>query len=239
MNFVSFVQLFIFLIFLSNTSGEAGVDLSVPTTASDWKCLTSDHSVNYAIVRVYRSIGEVDLNGGPSIKLAIDTGIKDVGAYIFPCMPTAPYTLSHNITCDSAEKQVATILQNLRSNNIAINSDQDTYSINRIWLDIEDEVPSKYYDADAAKNQAFIQEITNALTKAKVPVGIYTTLTYWQNIMNNVEGYSQYNLWYPRYDSVDSLDFFTPFAGWEDVDIKQTNGDVGYCGISQVDSNYR
>lgn len=199
MSFSSFVRLlsFFFVVFAS-VDAEAGVDLSVKTIAEDWRCLTSEHSVSYAIVRIYRSTGVEDLNGGPSIKLAIDAGIKDVGAYMFPCMPTAPYTLSNNITCDSPEKQVANILQNLRSNNITINSTQNMYSINRIWLDIEDEVPSKYYDADTAKNQAFIQEVVNALTKAKVPVGIYTTLTYWQNIMNNVEEYSQFDLWYPR-----------------------------------------
>lgn len=200
MNFSSLVQLFSLVVFstIGNAAAEAGVDLSVATTADNWKCLTTEHAVSYAIVRVYRSIGEVDLNGGPSIKLAIDAGIKDVGAYMFPCISTAPYTVSHNITCESAEKQVSTILQNLRSNSIAINNDQSAHSINRIWLDIEDEVPSKYYDSDTSKNQAFIKEVVDALTKAKVPVGIYTTLTYWQNIMNNVEGYSQYDLWYPR-----------------------------------------
>ena len=34
------------------------------------------------------------------------------------------------------------------------------------------------------------------------------------------------------------MDFFQPFSGWEKANVKQTGGDVGYCGISQVDSDY-
>jgi hypothetical protein len=43
---------------------------------------------------------------------------------------------------------------------------------------------------------------------------------------------------YPRYDGIDSMEFFTPFAGWEEVMIKQTAGDASWCGISQVDTDY-
>lgn len=43
---------------------------------------------------------------------------------------------------------------------------------------------------------------------------------------------------YPRYDGVDSMDFFSPFGGWTSVAIKQTAGDSGMCGISQVDTDY-
>ena len=43
---------------------------------------------------------------------------------------------------------------------------------------------------------------------------------------------------YPRYDGYNNLTFFKPFANWDSVNIKQTNGDVSYCNITQVDSNY-
>ena len=56
--------------------------------------------------------------------------------------------------------------------------------------------------------------------------------------MGNIEGYGKYPLWYPRYDGVNSMDFFVPFADFTEVLIKQTGGDVGYCGITQVDSDY-
>ncbi len=56
--------------------------------------------------------------------------------------------------------------------------------------------------------------------------------------MNNNLDFNMYPLWYPRYDNTNSMDFFQPFAGWNDVQIKQTGGDVAYCGLTQVDSDY-
>ena len=58
--------------------------------------------------------------------------------------------------------------------------------------------------------------------------------------MGNDLGYGDKPLWYPRYDGVNSFDFFVPFADFTTASllIKQTGGDVGYCGLSQVDSNY-
>ena len=100
-------------------------------------------------------------------------------------------------------------------------------SVRRIWLDIEDEDPSKYYDSDVSVNQAAIADMVHAAEVEGVYVGVYTTKTYWTNIMGGVEDYAQYPLWYPRYDGENSMDFFEPFAGWERVYIKQTAGDAG------------
>ncbi len=74
-----------------------------------------------------------------------------------------------------------------------------------------------------------------------IEVGIYTTKSYWANIMNNVIGYGNCKLWYPRYDGVANMDFaatYLPFADFTQVYIKQTGGDVELCGLSQVDSDY-
>lgn len=110
--------------------------------------------------------------------------------------------------------------------------------VNRLWLDIEDEVPSKYYDSNISVNTAFLEDVVAAMKENSINIGIYTTKTYWTNIMGDIEGYGGYPLWYPRYDGVDDMSFFEPFAGWESAYIKQTGGDVGYCDISQVDSDY-
>lgn len=230
---------------LSTINARAGVDLSVSTSIDTWKCLKENYSIDYTIIRLYRSIGDIDSNSANSIHSASSVGITDIGGYMFPCLSTSPYSKNNNITCLTAEQQVLTTLKYLEENNIRINRDNEeltmdnksTY-INRIWLDIEDEVPSKYYDEDPSVNQQFIDDIVTTLEKFHVPVGIYTTLTYWNNIMDNIEGYSKYPLWYPRYDGVDSMDFFSPFAGWTAAQIKQTAGDSGYCNISQVDSDY-
>ena len=87
-------------------------------------------------------------------------------------------------------------------------------------------------------NQQLLADMVHSIQDSGALVGIYTTKTYWTNIMDDVEGYSQFPLWYPRYDADNSMDFFESFGGWTDVLIKQTGGDVGYCGISQVDSDY-
>ena len=235
----------------ATASASAGVDLSVETTILQWECLKNKHAVNYAIIRNYRSNGEVDVNGANSLKLAAEVGVSDLSGYIFPCIQTSANNVENNVTCASAEQQVKDTINFLRDNGVGIARSvsstgpieaphsADAVYINRLWLDIEDENPSKYFDADPAVNQAFMAAMVAELERQFVPVGIYTTLTYWEQIMDNAEGYSQYPLWYPRYDDTDSMDFFSPFAGWEAALIKQTGGDVGYCDISQVDSDYQ
>ena len=235
---------------LATAMAYTGVDLSVATTLADWQCLMSDHNVTYAIIRAYRSVGQVDSNCGNTIHSAAEAGVKDLGVYMFPCMPTSPYSQNNGIACASAEQQVLDTVKFLRENNVIVKRQpmskpeleeypKDGVVVNRVWLDIEDESPSKYYDADPVKNQEFIAQIVTQLESMHIPVGIYTTKTYWQNIMGNIEGYGKYPLWYPRYDDVASLEFFVPFADFMEVKIKQTAGDSGFCSISQVDTDYR
>lgn len=119
---------------------------------------------------------------------------------------------------------------------------------------------------DATVNQALVATIVEELVSRNISVGIYTTKTYWTNIMASNPNYGQFPLWYPRYDGVDSFDFFVPFSGlsakliinplclsytilhlikmlyyfsgWEKLAIKQTAGDAPICGISQIDLDY-
>lgn len=230
---------FIFAFSVYLCLGRTGVDISVATTNSVWDCLMNEKNVTYAIVRVYRCIGAIDSNSANSIALAAKSGVKDLGAYIFPCLPNAPYNLAHNITCSSPEDQVDEIIRYLHQNGIFIgeNSSSTLTWLDRIWIDIEDETPSKYYDVDVIANQKFISSMTAHLGLRQAPVGIYTTKTYWQNIMGNIEGYSSYPLWYPRYDGINNLDFFSSFGGWQEVYIKQTGGDANWCNIL-VDPDY-
>ncbi len=223
-----------------------GVDISVAKTSSTWECLVSQHQVDYAIIRIYRNLGQVDSNAPNTLKMASQAGVKDLGGYLFPCMPSSPYSAAKNVTCDSPKDQVLATLKNLEQNGIFIKRTgaddatlpKDALFLNRLWLDIEDEVPAKYYDSVPSANQAFIADMVEVMNNLRIPVGIYTTKTYWTNIMGNIEGYSQYPLWYPRYDAVNSMDFFSPFAGWTEAKIKQTGGDIGWCSVSQVDPDY-
>jgi hypothetical protein len=183
--------------------GKNGVDLSVATTSEQWACLVNTYDVTYGIIRAYRSSGQLDLNGPDSIILASDAGVKSIGAYIFPCISSSAYSVNNDIQCVSAEQQVDQTVKNLISHGIAIDENGVTpplfkAAVNRVWLDIEDESPSKYFDSNVTVNLQFLEAMVAELNRRAIPVGIYTTKTYWQNIMNNTLGYSQFPLWYPR-----------------------------------------
>lgn len=226
-------------------SASNGVDLSAPAQSDTFDCLKAHNYSQFVIVRAYRSLGMVDTSAPATIHAATAAGIKDLSVYMFPCVPTSAYSVSNGIECLAADAQVDSMIDFLAENGVDFVGGGSggggvgaNATVRRVWLDIEDESPSKYYDADPAANQAFVAAVVARLQARRVPVGVYTTLTYWANIMDNAAGYSQYPLWYPRYDGVDSMDFFNPFAGWESVKIKQTAGSTGLCGLSQVDTDY-
>lgn len=236
------VQVLLFAALAQLVVGRNGVDLSIATTLSDWQCLVGEENVTYSIIRLYRNVGEVDANAVTSLQYATKVGITDLGGYMFPCVPNSPYSASKNITCPSAAEQIQSTLDMLHAGGIGFQGEADAsaYSVllNRLWVDIEDDVPAKYYDADPEVNQAFIAEYVAELNQRSIAVGIYVNKNGWQNIMANVEDYAQYPLWYPKYDGIDSMDFFVPFGGWTECQIKQTAGDSGLCKLSQVDSDY-
>jgi hypothetical protein len=240
--------LFIFLNSFSTSNGaKFGVDTSVLTTTDTWTCLMKQNNISYAKIRVYRSIGELDENCPATLASAYEAGIKDLDVYIFPCVTTSKYSSSNNIECESPVNQVHRSIQHLEDNGIQVYRkdtnknllDQNLPTVSRFWFDIEDEDPPKYFDANPSVNQQLLADLTAAGEAEKIEMGIYSTKTYWEKIMGNVEGYGGvYPLWYPRYDGVDSMEFFVPFADFTEVQVKQTGGDVGYCGITQVDSDY-
>jgi hypothetical protein len=234
--------------FTLSSGSKFGVDTSVLTTTDTWTCLMTQHNITYAKIRVYRSIGELDENCPATLASAYEAGIKNLDVYIFPCVSTSKYSTSNNIECESPADQVLRSIQHLEDNGIQVYRKDNTKNslldetlpiVSRFWFDIEDEDPPKYFDANPSVNQQLLSELTAAGEAEKIELGIYSTKTYWEKIMGNVEGYGGvYPLWYPRYDGVNSMEFFVPFADFTEVEVKQTGGDVGYCGVTQVDSDY-
>jgi hypothetical protein len=227
--------------------GRTGYDLSVASDAKTWDCLVEENSDVFAIIRAYRNVGQVDTNSANSIKAAYAAGVRDLGVYMFPCVQGSAYAISTNLTCDSAEGQVKAMVSYLQSEGIFIKGSslqpngEPVAVVNSIWLDIEDEVPAKWFSTDTSANQNLFADLVNAVEGLGIVAGVYSTSAYWKNILDNVEGYgSTHSLWYPRYDATDSFDFFEPFADWtlDSLKIKQTGGNVGTCGLTQVDSNY-
>ena len=210
-------------------------------------CL-KENNATFGIVRLYRNVGKVDTNSSKSI-LAASSVINNIDGYMFPCVSQAPYSIQHNITCDDASVLVTRTLQFLAEEGIWVNNSSVSpapffpvrATLGRIWIDIEDEVPSKYFSPDTNDNTKFLSDMVQSMKGYGIEVGIYTTKTYWSDIMDNVLGYGNLKLWYPRYDGVNNMDSVKatlPFADFTQVYIKQTGGDVELCGLSQVDSDY-
>jgi hypothetical protein len=92
----------LFSMLISTTWATYGVDVSQSTSVAAFQCLKSTFafsksmtyicyfgigiSYEFAIVRVYQQIGQVDPNGAQTIKNARDAGIPYVDGYIFPCL---------------------------------------------------------------------------------------------------------------------------------------------------------
>ncbi len=243
-----FTTILVLIALVAEVGARIGYDLSVATDEATWTCLNDAIPANdvFAIVRVFRNVGQVDTNAADTLISGSKAGVRDLGAYIFPCIQSAPSSVANNVTCGSADDQVSASLSYLESNGVYINGYNDDKStskdpvLNKIWLDIEDEVPSKYFSEDISQNTDYLSQVVSSLEGKGVTVGIYTTITYWENIMGNVEGYGDHALWYPRYDAKNSYDFFEPFADFtiDSLMVKQTGGNVNTCGLSQVDSDY-
>jgi hypothetical protein len=119
-----------------------GVDLSVTTDETTWKCLMSEHNTTYAFVRVYRSVGQLDANAPDSIKSAWGAGLLNLHAYVFPCVSTSPYSIQNGIVCDSPADQIKKSVSFLEDNGIHVVRQGETPSstdanVRRLWLDIE------------------------------------------------------------------------------------------------------
>lgn len=93
----------LFSVVISITSATFGVDVSDPVSQEAFQCLKSTlilfclsvyilllyhigNGYQFAIVRVYREIGQVDSNGAQTIINARNAGIAYVDGYIYPCV---------------------------------------------------------------------------------------------------------------------------------------------------------
>jgi hypothetical protein len=111
--------------------------------------------VEWASVRAYCSYGDVDSNAVSTIKNARAAGIKDVSAYIFPC-----------VSCGDAAGQVKDMVNHLESNGAT----PDMY-----WYDVE-----RYnWSSSLSSNRQFITDMITQGKKMGVKAGIYTNYYNW------------------------------------------------------------
>lgn len=93
------------------------------------------------------------------------------------------------------------------------------------------------------ENVKFMLELQHEAVRHGVQLGIYTSKNEWLNIMTApVDGQIRYPvdaaalnhtatnpfndlpLWTPRFDSVNSMDFYAPFGDWARVFMKEVSG---------------
>jgi len=197
--------------------GVYGVDVAVAVSQSTWSCLIGQGYV-YAIVRCYRSNGQIDSNAVATIKNAWAAGIERVDVYMFPCY-----------SCGDPAGQVTSAVNNLQNNHV---------NYTAFWLDIEG--GTQYWSATKSNNQNFFVGLVNQAKSMHQKIGVYTSSSEWNGIMgNSYTGGSAYPLWYPHYQAPPDPSFndFVAFAGWSSPFMKQYAGDTTACSTG-VDLNW-
>jgi len=116
-------------------------------------------------------------------------------------------------------------------------------TLKRIFLMVEDESPPRYFDADQRVNQKYFRDLARKAYSYGYQLGVFTTLRYWSELMETDGGgtaeFSRANvpLWMPRFDRLESMDFFVPFGGWTKPYMKQYWG--GSSPARRLDVTWR
>ncbi|CAD8049465.1 unnamed protein product [Paramecium primaurelia] len=202
---------------ISTTLATKGIDLSA--SFNNFSCV-KNAGYSFAIVRGYKSYGEVDTVGHQNLKNAKAAGL--IGdAYFFPCK--GKKTASAQVT---------------EFDNV-FGSEYGT-----VWIDVESN-PSTgcgWSSSDHTGNCQFLQDIVNAFTAKKRLVGIYASQYQWSTIMGSASScakFTSHPLWYAHYDNNPSFSDYPKYAlgGWTTPSIKQYVGDTTLCSVG-VDLNF-
>lgn len=135
-----------------------------------------------------------------------------------------------------------------------------------LFINVEDTAPNFYFSQHHHENMQYLLTFIKYAQSKGIEIGFYTTPLDWKIVMTNAlpvthftdirhyvyplnESYyipynpfSKFKLWVPRYDKVNSMSFFTSFANWTTVFMKQTSGstsDFRRIGSSRLGTNYR
>uniref|UniRef100_A0A7S1G6Z6 Peptidase C39-like domain-containing protein n=1 Tax=Bicosoecida sp. CB-2014 TaxID=1486930 RepID=A0A7S1G6Z6_9STRA len=198
----------------SPDGGHYGVDVSTPTSESEFACMKKDHDVSFAVARCYTENGDIDSAAVGTGKAAAAAGVS-FSVYHFPCQH------------QDAAAQVRTSLDHLKANGI---------SFTHYWLDIE----RSDWPSNTTRNAEFIMAMADAVTAAGHTVGVYTSVYSWTPITSDTHELAALPLWYPHYENTPEPNFndFSAFGGWSSPYAKQYKGTSPLCGAS-VDVNWR
>eukprot|EP01113_Clastostelium_recurvatum_P003698 TRINITY_DN11615_c0_g1_i3.p1 TRINITY_DN11615_c0_g1~~TRINITY_DN11615_c0_g1_i3.p1 ORF type:complete len:203 (+),score=32.14 TRINITY_DN11615_c0_g1_i3:121-729(+) len=115
--------------FVGLSSCAFGIDVSQAVSQSDFNCMKP--SLEFVVMRCYRSVGSVDPDCAGTVHAAHAASIPDVSVYIFPCFK-----------CGNPTGQMQTMVSHMKTNNI---------NVSMIWLDIEG--PGTYWGSNQATNE--------------------------------------------------------------------------------------
>eukprot|EP01113_Clastostelium_recurvatum_P003697 TRINITY_DN11615_c0_g1_i1.p1 TRINITY_DN11615_c0_g1~~TRINITY_DN11615_c0_g1_i1.p1 ORF type:complete len:229 (+),score=34.92 TRINITY_DN11615_c0_g1_i1:121-807(+) len=201
--------------FVGLSSCAFGIDVSQAVSQSDFNCMKP--SLEFVVMRCYRSVGSVDPDCAGTVHAAHAASIPDVSVYIFPCFK-----------CGNPTGQMQTMVSHMKTNNI---------NVSMIWLDIEG--PGTYWGSNQATNENFIDQLAKEGTSLGYKLGVYTSASQWIPIVGKWTGLSNLPLWYAHYNNQQNFDDFTPFGGWTKPSIKQYADGPGLCGADGADRNWR
>jgi hypothetical protein len=197
-----------------------GIDVSDAVSQSQFACLLQQN-LSFAIVRVFRSTGQVDPNAVQTIANAHAAGVR-VDGYIFPCAKCST----------SGSTQIATLMKHLNSSKSQIGT---------LWFDIEQ--AGTYWSSDHASNQRFLEDMISECNNLGVSFGVYSNWVSWPSVFGNSYAFPGTNLpplWYPHYDGKPTYSDFKPFGGFtaSAISLKQFSDKGQKCSAS-YDINWR
>lgn len=194
-----------FLQILTVLFGRTGVDLSVALTPLQWDFVLAETApgATFAVVHVMFYNGTFNPNAPGTLINAWDAGLTDLSVFMHPCMNTSQFSLQTGSRCASVEQQLETIIGSLLEyqikfkNNAVSNatefdlgfdgggsptraptlspSSSTVRTLQRLYVDIEDESPNRYLSEQHWENNQYLAELTNAAHRREIEVGIYTT----------------------------------------------------------------
>ncbi|KAG9391077.1 Glycoside hydrolase, family 25 [Carpediemonas membranifera] len=184
---------------------------------SDFECLVKNGYGDFAVLQAQRSTGAYNQYVGQTYRNVKAAGIKYVDMYFFPSKHHDPV------------QQVHDTVAKLKADGVYSSSIQ-------MWIDVEN---TALYFSTCAENVAFLHKIIDTL-HASWPgrVGMYTSESQWNPIACNSKEFADMQLWWPRYDGVESLSHnWASFGGWSRPAVKQYRGSVPMCGTT-IDEDF-
>ena len=207
---------------LSSALATYGFDHSVyqgAVSVSSYQCL-KNNGKQFAILQAQQSNGSINQYAYTQYTNAKAAGIQYIDWYIFPTIN------------QSASGQVTNTINYLKNNGLL--------NTNMIWIDVES---SDLFYSSCSSNVNFLHEIFNTARSLyngcgnNNCIGMYTSASQWNPICCGDTSFSQYQLWWPRYDGSASSANWSAFGGWSWFNIKQYQGTTSICS-TEIDYDY-